>query len=82
MHNSRNRYKATTVIADFIVAAEESRIEFIKIAAVSKADTRQDAIKAMKLGVKKLQQKLTNTKDQLMIEIQSTTPSITHVEGA
>jgi hypothetical protein len=72
--------KATTVIADFIDAAEESRIEFTKIAEASKAETRKDA-KAMKLRVKKLQQKLTNTKDQLMIEIQSTIPSTTHVEG-
>jgi hypothetical protein len=72
--------KATTVIADFTDAAEASRIEFIKITEASKAKTRQDA-KAMKLGVKKLQQKLTNTKDQLMIQIQSTTPTTTHVEG-
>jgi hypothetical protein len=35
----------------------------------------------MKLGVKKLQQKLTNTKDRLMIQIQSATPTTTHVEG-
>jgi hypothetical protein len=35
-----------------------------------KAGTRKDA-KAMKIGVKKLQQKLNNTKDKLMMEIQS-----------
>jgi hypothetical protein len=72
--------KATTLIADFTDAVEESGIEFIKIAEASKAKTRKDA-KAMKLGVKKLQQKLTNTKDQLMIEIRSTIPSTIHVEG-
>jgi thiol:disulfide interchange protein len=72
--------RATTVIADFTDAAEASRIESIKTTESSKAETRQDA-KAMKLGVKKLQQKLTNTKDQLMIQIQSTTPTTTHVEG-
>jgi hypothetical protein len=40
-----------------------------------------EASKAMKIRVKKLQQKLNNTKDKLMIEIQSTSPSTTHVEG-
>jgi hypothetical protein len=72
--------KATTVIADFTDAAQESRREFTKIVEASKAETRKDA-KAMKLRVKKLQQKLNNTKDKLMIEIQSTSPSTTHVEG-
>jgi cell division septum initiation protein DivIVA len=71
---------ATTVISDFTDAAQESRIEFTRIAEASKAETRKDA-KAMKAGLKKLQQKLTNTKDRLVIEIQSMVPSTTHVEG-
>jgi hypothetical protein len=35
----------------------------------------------MKLGTKKLQQKLNSTKDKIMIEIQLVSPSTTHVEG-
>jgi hypothetical protein len=72
--------KATTVIADFTDAAQESKREFTVIVEASKAETRKDA-KAMKIGVKKLQQKSNNTKDKLMIEIQSTSPLTTHVEG-
>jgi hypothetical protein len=71
---------ATTVITDFTDAAQESRIEFTRITEASKSETRKDA-KAMKAGLKKLQQKLTNTKDRLVIEIQSMVPSTTHVEG-
>jgi hypothetical protein len=36
---------------------------------------------AMKLGTKKLQQKLNITKDNIMTEIQLVSPSTTHVEG-
>ena len=71
---------ATTVIADFTDAAHTSRIEFTRIAEASKAETIKDA-KAMKAGLKKLQQKLTDTKDRLVIEIQSLVPSTTHVDG-
>jgi hypothetical protein len=35
----------------------------------------------MKLGTKELQQKLNSTKDKIMTEIQSVSPSTTHVEG-
>jgi SepF-like predicted cell division protein (DUF552 family) len=42
--------KATTVIADFTDVAQESRIQFTKIAEASKAKTRK--AKAMKLGGK------------------------------
>jgi hypothetical protein len=71
---------ATTVIADFTDEAQKLQTEFTTIAEASKAETIKDA-KAMKAGVKKLQQKLTNTKDKLAIKLQSMAPSTTHVEG-
>jgi hypothetical protein len=76
----QERDKATTVIANYTDAANESKNEFTTIATAFRVETRKD-VKAMKLGAKKLQQKLNNTKDKIMTEIQLVSPSTTHVEG-
>jgi hypothetical protein len=55
--------KATTIIANYIDAANKSKNEFTTIVTAVRVETRKDA-KAMKLGAKKLQQKLNNTKNK------------------
>jgi hypothetical protein len=72
--------KATTVIANYTDAANKSKNEFTTMITAARIETRKDA-KAMKLGTKKLEQKLNSTKDKIMTEIQLVSPSTTHVEG-
>ena len=60
--------------------AKDAKDEFTTMATASRVATRKDAT-AMKTGVVKFQQTLKQTKDKIMMDIKSVSPSIPHVEG-